>query len=283
MIHPAHRTPYRVPRLTIFFLIFSCHLSLFSQAPPGFPAIDKNDLPGAEFSRYREFSGSSLFGYIDGGAELYLEYGFSKAAVTELTLNKGEYKIEVYKMSGPEEAFGIFSVSKYRCTGTLPFARFSCQTRYQLQFCKGPWYVSVINRNGTLQDSLIMIRISIVIAGKIPEPDIDLSGLLPSDLIDPVKNNCVLAEGRLGIVNGHPELEDYFKDLSGYTAMILDEKDNVLLSLRFANNKSFADFIKLHGWEDVKLSETEQKVSSGESVRLISGNHLLISIQKQYL
>ena len=48
----------------------------FSQLPEDFPLVNKADLPEAKFSSSRTFNGTALFGYIDGGAELYLEYGF---------------------------------------------------------------------------------------------------------------------------------------------------------------------------------------------------------------
>ncbi len=269
-----------IPLTPLFFLLASFQLTLFSQTPAGFPALTRNDLPGLEISQPRLFTGSSLFGYIDGGAELYLEYGFSGASVTELTLSNAKYKTEIFKMTSPEAAFGIFSVSKYKCSGTPSVARFSCQSRYQLQFCKGPWYVSVISRTGTAQDSMALNRIAGAIAGKISEADIDLSGFLPADTIEQGKTSLILAKGRLGIVNGRPEFEDFFKNLAGFTTLILDNKDNILLSARFTDDKSYSDFIKLHGWENSKISATDQKVSSGETVRLVRVNHLLIRIQK---
>ncbi len=117
--------------------------------PGGFSTIGKKDLPEAKFSSSRVFTGSSLFGYINGGAELYLEYGFDVAAVTVIDYEDGEYKTEVFKMTGSEEAFGIFSVSKYRCLSIPALSEFTCQTKYQLQICKGPYYISIINKTGT--------------------------------------------------------------------------------------------------------------------------------------
>jgi hypothetical protein len=253
-----------------------CH----SQIPEGFPFITETDLPEAQFSKPRVFSGTSLFGYIDGGAELYLEYGFSGAVVAEVSFQGGKYKTEVYKMNGLEEAFGIFSVSKYRCLSMPPLAIFACQTKYQLQLCKGPYYVSIINGKGSKSDSSAMLHLGRIIAGKIKEPDPDLSGYLPGIPVDSLRTNCFLAKGRLGIVNGTPDLEDFFSGISGFTAVVFSNDEKLRLSVDFRNDESFIEFLKLHHWEGLKLSGSDQKLSSGETLRLISMNHLLISLQK---
>lgn len=65
---------------------------------------------GVESAQSRTFTETSLYGYINGGAELYLEYGFDTLLVTELVIEGSDIKAEVYRMKDPEAAFGIFSV-----------------------------------------------------------------------------------------------------------------------------------------------------------------------------
>jgi len=114
------------------FLLFLISPVSFSQLPEDFPSVNNSDMPEAKFSSSRTFGGESLFGYIDGGAELYLEYGFSVVSVTEIEYMHGKYKTEIYKMKGPEEAFGIFSVSKYRCLDMPTLSEYTCRTKYQV-------------------------------------------------------------------------------------------------------------------------------------------------------
>ncbi len=265
--------------LLVVFLFFDAFHG-FCQIPVDFPFITKAELPGASVSSQRVFTGTSLFGYIDGGAELYLEYGFLSVVVAEISFQGGTYKTEVYKMNGPEESFGIFSVSKYRCLSLPSVADYACQTRYQLQFCKGPYFISIINRTGSKTDSSAMLQIGKVLAGKINEPGPELSGYMPGIPADSLKTNCFLAKGRLGIVNGSPDLEDFFGGISGYTAVICKEYDWLRLSVKFKDHESFLEFLRLHQWEEVKLSGTDQKLSTGGTLKLISVDHLLISLQK---
>ena len=249
-----------------------------AQSTGDYPEITATDLPGAEFSAPRFFTGTSLFGYIDGGAELYLEYGFSGAEITEITLRERKYKVEIYRMAGIEEAFGIFSVSKYRCLRTPELAKYSCQTKYQLQFCKGSYYISIINGTGNSPDSLAMLHLGKIISNKISETEFDPEGYFPGFPIDSSVNDILLAKGRLGIVNGYPDLEDYFKGITGYTAVILKIKEKTILSVKISNGEQFKKFIDLHGLDAGELSGHTVKSTGGEVVRQIAGYHLLIEL-----
>jgi hypothetical protein len=256
--------------LSTFIGLFNI-LVCFSQTQKDLPVIDKNDLPEAKFSSSRVFSGSSLFGYIDGGAELYLEYGFDVATVTKIEYKGGEYKTEIFKMIGPEEAFGIFSVSKYRCLSMPPLSKFSCQTKYQLQICKGPYYISIINGTGTRSDSIACLIIGKKIADKIMDQEVDLSSYLPDINTETIQTKSILVKGRLGIVNGSPELEDFFMGTTGYTAVIVREDAKKIISVKYRNKESYQEFLELH-----KLEEDKPFLSG--NVKKIGEYHLLIEL-----
>ncbi len=63
-------------------VIFSMTLHGFSQGESSIPSL--SGLTDCEIKVTRTFSESSLYGYINGGAELYLEYGFDTLVVSEL-------------------------------------------------------------------------------------------------------------------------------------------------------------------------------------------------------
>jgi hypothetical protein len=251
-------------------------LICFSQIPAGFPVIGKTDLPEAKFTPARYFTGESLFGYMDGGAELYLEYGISDAVITEFDIRVGHYKCEVFKMTGTEEAFGIYSVSKYRCLGSPPLSTYTCQTHYQLQICKGPYYISIINKSGNKADSIASLKIGEILSGKISEPSVDLTTFLPGTDISDLQYHAVLAKGKLGLMNGASAWEDFFKDLSGFCAVILPSGDRTTLSVRFKDKDALGEFCRLHNIETDKLSGIPLKITTGESITLIRENHLLL-------
>jgi len=208
---------------------------------------------------------------MNGGAELYLEYGFSMLSVMEIDLSGGKYKTEIYKMNGQEEAFGIFSVSKYRCMDMPDLSKFTCRTRYQFQICKGPYYINIINGTGNSSDSIASITIGKIITDKIMDKEIEFSGFLPGVSAEKLQSGCFLAKGRLGIVNGSPDLEDFFQEISDYAALIVDQDGKTIISVRFENKESYSKFIKLHNWE----SNNE---STDGSVRKIADSHLLVEM-----
>jgi len=257
--------------LSVSVISFLGFTACFSQVPEDFPDIDKNDFPGAKFSPSRVFTGSSLFGYINGGAELYLEYGFDIATVTVINYQGGEYKTEIFKMNGPEEAFGIYSVSKYRCTGMPPLSKFTCQTKYQLQICKGPYYISIINKTGTRSDSIVSLELGRILTSKIADREVDLSSYLPEIDDETLQSKAFLAKGRLGIVNGSPDMEDFFLGVTGYTAVIAKEDGKRLISVKFSSGESYQKFLDLHKWKD------DMSGTAG-TVKKIADRHLFIEL-----
>jgi hypothetical protein len=253
-------------------------MNCFSQLSEDFPYIDKSDLLDAKFQPARIFNGASLFGYIDGGAELYLEYGFSTAWISEIGYMGGKYKTEIYKMSGPEEAFGIFSVSKYKCKSYPPVFTYTCQTRYQLQICSGQYYISVINGTGNKSDSTASIRIGEAIVKKITQPSFDLSSYFPGLPAERIKSSAILAKGKLGLMNGVPDWEDYFKDVTGFTVIVLPDQEKTVMSVKFKGLGETKKFVSLHNWDIEKITLSPVRFTGGESVRKLSDNHLLIEI-----
>lgn len=91
----------------------------------------------------------ALYGYMNGGSELYKEYQFQKLTVQELEVDGQELKFECFEMASPLMAFGIFSVNVYQCHSTdSHLSVYVCQSDYQLQAVCGNKYLSVINYTG---------------------------------------------------------------------------------------------------------------------------------------
>ena len=258
----------------LFFALFLYLVSIqgLSQDTNDPPLLKADDLPGAKFTSSRSFSGTSLFGYMNGGAELYLEYGLSDATINEIEYRGRKYKTEIYRMNGPEEAYGIFSDSKYRCLGMPQVGDYSCCTKYQLQFCKGDFYINIINTGGTRADSLASSEIGKIIAERIKGKEVELSGYLPDVERDKISSGAFLAKGRLGIVNGSPDLEDHFKGIRNFTAVVLKSEKN-LLSVKFNDQASFMSFLELNGINPDLSSDSAV-------VRKISDMHLLIGFTR---
>ncbi|MBN1415207.1 MAG: hypothetical protein JW973_08920 [Bacteroidales bacterium] len=260
----------------LFFVSVHC----ISQVPDSFPSVDESDLPDAAFKIPKTYTGASLLGYINGGAELYFEYGFSDAWVNEIRLMGGKYITEIYRMKGPEEAFGIFSVSRFQCGSTPSMSPFTCQTPYQLQICAGSFYINIINKTGNSTDSITSLKIGEAIVGKIKEKPADITYYLPDISPETINREAVLVKGKLGIMNGAPDLVDYFGDAKGYYAIILRHETEIILSVRFLSEEDRNAFASLHSWDSETISAGSGKMLTGETITKISDHHLLIKIEE---
>lgn len=95
--------------LILSFIIIS---SAYSQDDIVDLLPDPFALPGIQLAGEPEiYQGEDLFDLINGGAEIYLEYGFVKVASQNYSEMKGNssLRVEIYEMTDPEAAFGIFS------------------------------------------------------------------------------------------------------------------------------------------------------------------------------
>lgn len=255
-------------------------LQAISQVPGYFPEIDTNELPGAKIGIPAIYSGSSLYGYMNGGADLYLEYGVVGAWISEVEYAGGKHIIEIFRMSCAEEAFGIFSVSRYQCNSTPALSRFSCQTPYQLQLVKGPFYINIINTKADSACSAAALKIGEAILKKIGEEPPDLSGYFPGIPLEILNRNAILVKGELGVRNGAPDLYKYFTGAEGYTAVIAQLDEGTVISVKFSAQEPMEAFLAKFTSEIKQLSGGAESLPGDEIIKKISDLHLMVKLQK---
>lgn len=130
-----------VTGITIFLLSFRV-------TPLGFPAYAQKttglfaDIPGWRKSEYIQyFTPPNLYDYINGAAELYLNYDFRELFVSEYSNNNhSSFRVEIYLHETPLAAYGIYSQERplkgnYLQIGTqgyieLPILNFITGNRY---------------------------------------------------------------------------------------------------------------------------------------------------------
>jgi hypothetical protein len=249
-------------------------ITLISGAQNAFITRALSEVQGIEEAHSRTFTDASLYGYINGGAELYLEYGFDTLIVTELVCEGRHIKLEAYRMKDPEAAFGIFSVSRFRCSGGAALTEHVCRSAYQLQFSKGPYYVSIINDTGSEADQRKSGEIASLIIDQIGDPPFDPGRFFAEGVDQDVMRGAVLVRGPLGIYNGIPSLVEKFGEASGYSALMIRRGQDTLASLRFNTEESASAFLK---WKTASPALKTKALSSDSTVSMISPNHIIIS------
>lgn len=138
----------------------------------------------------KTYTPDDLFEYINGEAELYLQYGF-KDLVSGYYLNgkneKQGLSADVYRMGSPLEAFGIYA--RYRGMGVriVEVGQEGFVSAAQMMFCQGRFFVQ-LNASGTANlDPGIFLSLARTLSRNLPDPpeairDLELlkvSGFIP--------------------------------------------------------------------------------------------------------
>jgi hypothetical protein len=94
------------------------------------------------------FPHAGLFNYIDGGAELFLEFGFKALTVQTYAKDGLELTVELYEMDGPESALGIYLLKAGRETPVKGLAARNTGDRFQITLLRDRWFVHINNADG---------------------------------------------------------------------------------------------------------------------------------------
>jgi len=113
----------------------------------------------------RIYDGKKLFDYMDGGAELYYEYGFEQACVQRYKAKQGEVTVEIYQMDTPAHAYGVYT---FDTQGEHPpIGQDATYARGLLSFWKGRYCVRALSENEQFKDTLLAVGQAIT--KKIPQ------------------------------------------------------------------------------------------------------------------
>lgn len=100
----------------------------------------------ADWTRTEEktYSGQTLYDYINGGADLYLEYGFVRVDVGYYNKGEQEILIEIYTMSSPLAATGVYTHFRNFAATDLPEPYSGKVYDSYLECLNGAQYVRVV-------------------------------------------------------------------------------------------------------------------------------------------
>jgi hypothetical protein len=146
----------------------------------------------------RTFGGSRLFDHIDGGAELYLEFGFKTLGVQRYSGGEDELVLEIYEMAGPESALGLYLM---KCGIETPLAAIAARNSSeaaQFTILKGRYFLHVNNASGREDLVPAMTALANRALETVPDehPD-DLLSMLPAEGLVP--GSAALFRGPVGL------------------------------------------------------------------------------------
>lgn len=205
--------------VTLFLVIYQ--LIFVPGNAQEFPKLTEDLLPEAVRITTRQFGNDGLWGYINGGADLYLEYGFEQVTVQEVQIGKAAYKVDIYRMDSPEAAYGVYSVSRFRCRETNVINHTDCSTPYQYLAAKGNYFLSVSNASGTIAEQQEGLKVAGIILSQIT----DIDPGFPSIFLDPALEESFAGlkyiKGPIGLQNGYINWDRMFNGLNEFEAWIL--------------------------------------------------------------
>ncbi|MBA4313056.1 MAG: hypothetical protein C0417_10550 [Chlorobiaceae bacterium] len=240
-----------------------------------------SDIPDGQIIRTEQYDHNSLWGYIDGGADLYLEYGFSKVTAQEVLIDSFHFKVDIYEMNSPEAAFGIFSVSHKKCPGTDSLAQFDCSSPHHLQCVSGNFYISIINDNGTEEEQNISRFLAKKILSKLLQAKLELPLFFQKELFSPHINKLIFVKGRLGVENGAPDLANIFDDVKSYSFYFLPiETDSGMIDIMQVTLDADSDRARLFEKLEFQMpgtNKSSQEIAEGKIkwCRRLSANQFI--------
>ncbi|MDR1171574.1 MAG: hypothetical protein LBL24_03880 [Bacteroidales bacterium] len=185
-----------------------------------------------EVKSERTFTGTALYGFMNGGSDLYCEYGFKELISREIVYKGEDFTVDVYTMDTPLDAFGIYSIHADKCMRADSLGKFDCLSKYQLQAVDGNAYVSIVFQSGSnaarkAADELYRIYVT----------DGRTGISIPKQLSYTVKacsGTVKYMKGKLGVNSVQSSLIELLDDIAGYEVWYVenpDKKNNIVLFL----------------------------------------------------
>lgn len=117
----------------------------------------------------RVFSAGDAFELVDGGAELYLEYGLHEVASAVYAGAPGDtVQLEVWRMRDSAAACGVYSVTRADSGTPLGLGQEGTGAGYYLSFWSGAYFVTVTGSRNIPTVRSAVEAIGIAVAGNLP-------------------------------------------------------------------------------------------------------------------
>lgn len=197
---------------------------------------DQNQLKDWKpFGEPQYAEGEDLFLLINGGAEIYYEYGFKRAVIHSYSHKDGtSINVEIYEMEDAVSAYGMYSFKIGGNGKDIPIGTEGRMEEYYLNFWKGPYVVTLIGFDTDSATRESLKKIAGTIDDKITE-----KGTPPAltNYLTNRSDSCLkitYIEGNLGLYN---QYEFDTENIFGVTKGVVGEyKGYKLFLLHYPNS-----------------------------------------------
>ncbi len=263
--------------VTLLFVLLNGYV--FSAAD-SLGGLQTNDFPELKIMHSATYDGNSLWGYIDGGADLYLEYGFDSLLVQEIVLSEKSFRVELYHMKSAEAAYGIYSVMHFKPDASDSLPGWNCVSRYQVQFPRGKCYVTITNDRGSKEEQELGLQIAQVLWKRTNDAGFVFPEFFNNSLFVQYHKAMKFMNGKLGVQNGFQQFEKYLEDYTDYSLYVLPLHDSTVdgevALIRFAKPKNRTGFCEQLGVRESKELQLVKDKNGFKAIKQISNGDLLL-------
>lgn len=114
----------------------------------------------ARSSPPRTFVGQDLYEYINGGAELYHQYGFVEVATADYKKGVTEMVVDLYRFDSPVNAYGLYSMLRPDGADLFMLGTEGFIAPSKLEFVKGDLLVRVIGYDDSDETNLALVNLA---------------------------------------------------------------------------------------------------------------------------
>ncbi len=155
----------------------------------------------------QEFKGEDLYLYIDGGAEIYREYGFEEVLVQEYRDREGKgLSLELFRMTSPEAAYGMYTFKRSLGGTPIKIGAEGQLEDYYLNFWKGNFLVTITGQDESPATSKGLLDLARAVTGKIQGPSDPASLVAELPVPGLIHSSVRYFKGYLGFMNNYSSL-----------------------------------------------------------------------------
>ncbi len=155
----------------------------------------------------QEFNGEDLYLYIDGGAEIYREYGFEEVLVQEYKDRGGtRLSLEIFRMTSPESAYGMYTFKRSPRGTPLEIGAEGQLEDYYLNFWKGNFLVTITGQDESPATGRGLLELARAVAGRIQGPSGPARIVAELPLPGLIAASVRYFKGYLGFMNNYSSL-----------------------------------------------------------------------------
>jgi hypothetical protein len=230
------------------FLSFIALILSFHTAYATGPLLISKDLPGWEISNPDFYSAKQLYGYINGGAEIYLEYGFRQVTAQRATKGKLELQVDVYEMVSAESAFGMYSILRGDCADRLTGSDWSCVKPEQILLARDKFLVSVVPYDRSTESRAAAKKAAAALLKRIGKKDFRVPELFNSGPFSAGRMSLRYLHGPLALQSGLADWESALEGIQRfdlyYTSFGKGKSATEAMIVTFKSRRDCESFLK---------------------------------------